>query len=817
VTLPDRLEELAHTVLDGSAVDWESAEAGADPEVRSAIRQLQRLERLAQFHRDIHGTIQADTPEAAAADALVLWGHLEIRGVLGRGAFGTVYRAWDASLDREVALKLLPAPSADLDRAAPSLIEEGRLLARVRHPNVVAIHGAARLDDQIGLWMELVRGQTLEARLAHGHRFGAADTIRIGRELCGAVSAVHTAGLLHRDIKTQNVVQAEDGRIVLMDLGAGREVGGGSRSDAAGTPLYLAPEVLAGSEATVQSDVYAIGVLLYRLLTAAYPVTAATIPALCDAHAAGARVDVRRVNRDVPPALARTIDRATDADPSRRYRSVDCLAADLARIERPHPLRQIAAIVLTAGLAAFVWTLADRGSRPDEAPRLAILAFETAVRNTRDDVLATGLTREIQRNLAALDGLVLLAFGSAAPDANTPRDAVETGRALDADFVLEGSAVRSGDMLRVHARLVRVADAHVAWSNTYDRATEDIFAIQDDISRAIADELRVTLRLPRRHDIGLDVYFDFLNARVVQSHRSQDHMREAAALFEAVVVRAPQYAPAWAGIATSLADEARLRDVPYPSRMKEAAQRAIQLDEFQAEAQQAMGSLFAAAGQWRDADAAFLRALAIDPSLTFLYTEFALSSLLPQRRLDEALDYLDTAQRRNPLSLDVARVKALVLVEAGCYLEAIATSRWVLDRDPGYPFANLWLGRALALLGRPEEALRHYGDVPGTEAYRGYALAVLERRDEAAQLAAALEGEPHRQMLIYGGLRDVERAFAALDVVVTQNPWRAATWMIRPEVAILRDDPRYGIIRDRLNLPSDRGGRERALRVSCAS
>jgi hypothetical protein len=117
VTLPDRLEELAHTVLDGSAVDWESAEAGADPEVRSAIRQLQRLERLAQFHRDIHGTIQADTPEAAAADALVLWGHLEIRGVLGRGAFGTVYRAWDASLDREVALKLLPAPSAD--RIAP--------------------------------------------------------------------------------------------------------------------------------------------------------------------------------------------------------------------------------------------------------------------------------------------------------------------------------------------------------------------------------------------------------------------------------------------------------------------------------------------------------------------------------------------------------------------------------------------------------------------------------------------------------------------------------------------------------------------------
>jgi tetratricopeptide (TPR) repeat protein len=237
--------------------------------------------------------------------------------------------------------------------------------------------------------------------------------------------------------------------------------------------------------------------------------------------------------------------------------------------------------------------------------------------------------------------------------------------------------------------------------------------------------------------------------------------------------------------------------------MQEAAQRAIQLDEFQAEAQQAMGSLFASAGRWREADAAFSRAIETDPSLTLIHTELVLSSLLPQRRLEEALRYLEAAERRNPLSLDVHRIKALVQVEAERYADAIETSRWVLARDREFPFVNLWMGRALALSGQAEQALRHYGQQPGTEAYRGYAHAVLGHREEAERLAAALAAEPHRQMLIYGGLGDKERAFEALERVVAQNPWRAATWMIRPEVAIVRNDPRYRVIRHRLGLSDE--------------
>jgi TolB-like protein/Tfp pilus assembly protein PilF len=585
-----------------------------------------------------------------------------------------------------------------------------------------------------------------------------------------------------------------------MDFGAGREIGDTSQADLTGTPLYLAPEVLDGGAPTVQSDVYALGVLLYHLLTGGYPVSGRTIGEVREAHTAGTRVRLRRTRPDVPAALARVIERASDPVASRRYSSARALSADLSAISRRRAVRQLAAAALCSLVVGAAWTV-ERGAGDARGPRLAVLMFDGA--SSEDRTLAKGLTQEVQRNLAGLDGLMLLSFDSAS---RLPwgRDPVIAGRTLDADLVVDGSAVRSGDTLRVHARLVRVADAHVAWNNTYDRRIQDIFAIQDDISRAIADELRVTLRLPRRHAIGLDVYYEFLRAREVQSRRGEYYMRRAAELFEAVVARAPSYAPAWAAIATSLADEARLRDVPYPPRMKEAAHQAAQLDEFLAEAQQAMGNLFAADGRWRDADNAFRRAIEVDPSLTFTHTEFVLSSLLPQGRLDRALAVLAAAEERDPLSLDVRRVKALVEVEAGRYAQAIETAQWVLARDPEFPFANLWLGRALALSGRADEALRHYGQDPATAAYRGYALAVLGRTQEAEQLAAALSAEPHRQMLIYGGLGDTERAFAALERVVAQNRWRAATWMIRPEVARLRNDPRYAVMRDRLGLSDER-------------
>ena len=257
-----------------------------------------------------------------------------------------------------MALKLLPADPSSSSQLATSIIEEGRLLARVRHPNVVTIYGAERIDDRVGLWMEYVDGRTLHQLVVDdGRRFTPREVASIGHALCGAVAAVHAAGLLHRDIKAQNVMMARDGRVVLMDFGSGRERGGPSAVALAGTPLYLAPEVLAGaSPPSMQSDIYSIGVLLFFLLTGSYPVTGADLGALCKAHERGERRSLKAMAPKAPRRLLRAVERAIDPRPERRHQSADDLGDDLASVgQRSGRMALPYAAAAAAAIAIISW------------------------------------------------------------------------------------------------------------------------------------------------------------------------------------------------------------------------------------------------------------------------------------------------------------------------------------------------------------------------------------------------------------------------------------------------------------------------------
>ncbi|MEN3336756.1 MAG: hypothetical protein V7647_432 [Acidobacteriota bacterium] len=325
----ERVADIAGAILDGTPVDWHTAHATANETERQLLDQMRVLATLADFHRN----------QSVSDDVLCppdTWGHISVLEAIGSGACGDVYRAWDTRLDREVALKLLPAGSDSADKRASSIIQEGRLLARVRHPNVVTIYGAERIGDTVGLWMERIDGETVEQRLAHEPPLQASTAIEIGIQVCHAVSAVHKAGLLHRDIKAQNVMLATDGRAVVMDFGTGWEVGQASvpLGSLAGTPLYLAPEVLRGGQATVHSDIYSIGVLLYRMVTRTYPVQGRNLHDLRLAHEHHERIKAAGVPRDVPRRLGRIIDRAIDPSPERRYDTADALAAALAAVKR---------------------------------------------------------------------------------------------------------------------------------------------------------------------------------------------------------------------------------------------------------------------------------------------------------------------------------------------------------------------------------------------------------------------------------------------------------------------------------------------------
>jgi tetratricopeptide (TPR) repeat protein/tRNA A-37 threonylcarbamoyl transferase component Bud32 len=351
------LGDLAGAILDGRPVDWDSAAETADEAERPLLDQLRLLAALADLHR---------------VARVEQWGHLRVFERIGRGAFGEVYRAWDTRLDREVALKLLPAPTADgladHSLATDSIIHEGRLLARVRHSNVVTIYGAQRIEDRIGLWMEFVKGRTLAQVVEQGKVFSTPEAVDIGIQLCRAMTAVHGAGLLHRDIKANNVMLAEDGRLVLMDFGTGRELGEVS-AGLAGTPLYLAPEVLQGEEASVRSDVYSVGVLLYHLVTGSYPVRARGLRDLRLAHERNERTTLRTARPDASPTLARVIERAIDPQPDRRYESADLLAADLAALKTRWTV-WIKQVGLAACLLLATLTVSDAPPRARTRPVL---------------------------------------------------------------------------------------------------------------------------------------------------------------------------------------------------------------------------------------------------------------------------------------------------------------------------------------------------------------------------------------------------------------------------------------------------------------
>ena len=276
---------------------------------------------------------------------------------IGRGTSGDVYRAHDPRLDRTVALKILRRQQP---AEATAVIAEARLLARVSHPNVVTVYGAERIGGQVGVWMSLIDGPTLEDELRAKGPLDPLTVAGIGLDLCGALDAVHRAGVVHHDVKAQNVMRAADGRIVLADFGAGSdalELGTATAGDLAGTPLYLAPEVLAKHPASPQSDIYSLGVVLFHLLTGSFPLVGPTIDDLRQAHAAGQRRRVREVRPDVPARLSRIVDRCLAPNPADRFQDADAVAQALrGASERAWTARHVlttATVVLTVVAGSF--------------------------------------------------------------------------------------------------------------------------------------------------------------------------------------------------------------------------------------------------------------------------------------------------------------------------------------------------------------------------------------------------------------------------------------------------------------------------------
>jgi hypothetical protein len=453
-----RLESIAEAVADQTPVDWGRALA----ETPASAATLTNLRLLAELGRASGAVDDVDRAATAPDDgALFHWGPLHALERLGAGSFGEVYRAWDPSLRREVALKLRGATGAGSDRR---WLEEARRLARVRHPNVLVVHGADVHDGRAGLWTDLLQGMTLEEWIAVRGTFGAREAALVGVELCGALAAVHRAGLVHGDVKTSNVMREGEpgepdgsGRIVLMDFGSAHDVGPGAPGDGAsfGTPLAIAPEVLAGGVATPAADVYSLGVLLFRLVTGRYPVEAATVSELVERHARGERAALRTLRPDLPPSFVAAVERAIEPLPERRHpdpaameRALVAALAPGTRLVSRNGRRRLA-----LGIAALV-----------VAAALALLAFgPRATENGRGGAAAvtpapgpvTGATA-VPPTTAAGGATAVTAAGPPSVEAELVRGEGDLGQPL-----ASGELVAPGDRIALELRAAERVHAYV--------------------------------------------------------------------------------------------------------------------------------------------------------------------------------------------------------------------------------------------------------------------------------------------------------------------------------------------------------------------
>ena len=742
------------------------------------------------------------SPSGAAISTDPLsWGPLEILERVGHGAFGTVYRAWEPRLEREVALKLL----TDVPAATENRVEEALLLAQIHHPNVVTIYGVDRFDGRVGFWMEFVKGQTLKQIREKQGNFSAQEAILLGLELCRALAAVHQAGFVHCDVKAQNVMREAGGRIVLMDFGAGalRSLGSDPPSRTAGTPIYLAPEVLQGAPPSEQSDLYSLGVLLYYLVSGEFPVAGGSLQEVRDAHVKSRRKLLRDARPDLPMAFVCAIDDATDAAPAQRPRSAGVMERLLARATGYSD----AAVVQPA-------------ARTGRERSIAVLPFMDLSPGRSLDYFCDGLAEEIIDALTRVPELRVVARGSAFKFRGAVDDVRQVGSLLNVATVLRGS-VRVGDnKVRVVPQLIDAVDGGQLWSQRFDRDLHDIFKVQEEIATAAVRALGIQLRNGREGDTefervarsrDLESYMMYLKGRHYWNRRTETALLKSVEYFLAAVERDPAYAEAHAGLAEAYATLG-LYGASSPHEImpkaRAAAERASGIAPNLSSPYVTSACIAAVYDwAWRDAEALYRRAIKVNPDDPAAHHWYAINYLVPLRRFDQASEELQRAVDADPLSMPIRVSVGLLSYFKHQFAEAERDLRDSLALDAGWGIARHFLGLTLVEMARYDAAVREIemaiqlSPSPEKTAALGYAFARAGNVDRARQALGellTLSNEryvsPSLVAQVHAGLGETLPAVDWLEKASAARALDLAWLSMRPVFDGLRAEPRVTAI-----------------------
>jgi len=460
---------------------------------------------------------------------------------------------------------------------------------------------------------------------------------------------------------------------------------------------------------------------------------------------------------------------------------------------------------LLASSTVMGWQWAKRRNSPIA---IAVLPLDNLSHDPDNEYFADGLTDELIRNLSIIDGLAVRSQTSSFAFKGKPRHLQEAAQLLHVDYVLEGSVLRAGRQLRINAQLVRVWDDTPVWSGRFDRELTDVVAIQDEISRGIVNNLRLKLgRGRRRYEMSVEVYDLYLRARALPYSLGVPGQVQSIGPFEKLIAKDPLFAPAYSGLATAYASRSRLFNLDHPrdelTKMRAAAETAVQLDPLLAEAHAALGMVYAREGQWEQGEKSFRRAIQLDPNDAATHRYFAYWFLLVLGRIQEALQQERLAEKADPLSPVVHRQIGLMLIAAGRYDEGFGYCE-TLPRDDF--IKNECMARARLGQGRTAEAIQILLNDPGLSTYPqsrgflGYAYARAGRREEAERMAA-VSNFPNEQALIFVGLGNKERALEALGRMALLGPQSIGVDLNYQEYSLLRGDPRLKAIRNKVGLP----------------
>jgi eukaryotic-like serine/threonine-protein kinase len=764
-------------------------------------------------------------------------GRYAIVSWLGSGGMGEVFLAEDSTLGRRVALKFLPVDVEADGSALRRLMREAQAAAKLDHPNVCAIHEVGHHKDTSFIVMQYIEGETLASLIKRGP-LAPAESIRIAFQIADALAEAHSHGIIHRDVKPQNIMLTHRGQVKVLDFGLARlepserPASGEASTEMlltqpgviAGTAPYMSPEQLRGEPLDGRTDIFSLGAVLYEMLTGSRAFggvsNAETIAAVLEREPA----PLDHVGAD-KNEIQEILNRCLAKDRAERYATAKELAEDLAatlarleddtaqtrlrvnRVVGVSPTRRRAAWVLTGllllAMAAMVFFLLPRGETINS---IAVLSFSLEGATSETEYLTEAIPQSIINKLSEIPGLKVISSDSSFHFKTGETDLKQAGRDLGARALLSGRIVRRGEMLWISATLVDSRDNRSLWGEQFSSRPNELITLQERISQTVSDRLRLRLtdpdrrRLAKRHTESSEAYTLYLKGRFYLSKLSAEGVRRSIDLFRQALQSDPGYALAYAGLADSYSYSG---DGP---EAKNAALAALNLDDSLGEAHASLGwAKLLYDWDWKGAEAEIARGIELNPNYPLAHHWYAV--LLGQMaRYDEAISEGQRAQELDPLSPNINLSLGLAYVLANQPDRAKTELEKVLEMDPGFAATHNLLGLVHLRSGRYQEAIAEYqrahdlvGENPmaraNIDAMIGLVYASWGKRAEATSILANVAGRAgvsaYLVAQVHAALGDGSRAIEWLERAYQAHDPSLLMVKVDPVFEALHGDPRF--------------------------